>query len=140
MRTFNGWGKVSEAGWLEIDLVAHCGKRMEGRFLWTLVATDIATGWSDCLPLHSRDWNLGDGGAAAAGGAAAVPAARDRRGQRQCLYERPAGELVREVPAPDRSDLFTGLPEKRPGLVRAEDRDADPPGDRLPAAGRYGVC
>ena len=55
MRTFNGWGKVSEAGWLEIDLVAHCGKWMEGRFLWTLVATDIATGWSECLPLLSRD-------------------------------------------------------------------------------------
>lgn len=55
VRTFNGWGKVSEAGWLEIDLVAHCGKWMEGRFLWTLVATDIATGWSECLPLLSRD-------------------------------------------------------------------------------------
>ena len=51
----NGWGEVSEAGWLEIDLVAHCGKWMEGRFLWTLVATDIATGWSECLPLLSRD-------------------------------------------------------------------------------------
>jgi hypothetical protein len=55
VRTFNGWGEVYEAGWLEIDLVAHCGKWMEGRFLWTLVATDIATGWSECLPLLSRD-------------------------------------------------------------------------------------
>lgn len=55
VRTFNGWGDVSEAGWLEIDLVAHCGRWMEGRFLWTLVATDIATGWSECLPLLSRD-------------------------------------------------------------------------------------
>ncbi len=55
VRTFNGWGKVSEAGWLVIDLVAHCGKWMEGRFLWTPVATDIATGWSECLPLLSRD-------------------------------------------------------------------------------------
>ncbi|MFM7240243.1 MAG: transposase family protein [Cyanobium sp.] len=55
VRTFNGWGEVKEAGWLEIDLVAHCGKWMEGRFLWTLVATDMATGWSECLPLLSRD-------------------------------------------------------------------------------------
>jgi hypothetical protein len=55
VRTFNGWGEVKEAGWLEIDLVAHCGKWMEGRFLWTLVATDIATGWSECLPLLNRD-------------------------------------------------------------------------------------
>jgi hypothetical protein len=28
---------------------------MKGRFLWTLVATDIATAWSECLPLLSRD-------------------------------------------------------------------------------------
>jgi hypothetical protein len=28
---------------------------MEGRFLWTLVATDITTGWSECLPLLSRN-------------------------------------------------------------------------------------
>jgi hypothetical protein len=33
VRTFNGWGEVKEAGWLEIDLVAHCGKWMEARFL-----------------------------------------------------------------------------------------------------------
>jgi len=44
---YNGWGEVNEAGWLEIDLGAHCGKWMEGRFLWTLVATDMATGWSE---------------------------------------------------------------------------------------------
>ena len=55
VRTCNGWGEVKEAGWLEIDLVAHCGKWMEGRFLWTLVATDMATGWSECLPLLNRD-------------------------------------------------------------------------------------
>jgi hypothetical protein len=55
VRTFNGWGEVKEAGWLEIDLVAHCGKWMECRFLWTLVATDMATGWSECLPLLNRD-------------------------------------------------------------------------------------
>jgi hypothetical protein len=29
-------------------------KWMEGRFLWTLVATDMATGWSECLPLPNR--------------------------------------------------------------------------------------
>jgi hypothetical protein len=52
---FNGWGALQEAGWLEIDLVAHCGKWMEARFLWPLVATDIATGWSECLPLLNRD-------------------------------------------------------------------------------------
>ena len=55
VRTFKGWEDHSEPGWLEIDLVAHCGGRMEGRFLWTLVATDIATGWSESLPIVMRD-------------------------------------------------------------------------------------
>ena len=44
VRTFRGWEDHHEAGWLEIDLVSHCGGRMQGQFLWTLVATDIATG------------------------------------------------------------------------------------------------
>ncbi len=42
VRTFKGWDDHHEPGWLEIDLVAHCGGRMQGPFLWTLVATDIA--------------------------------------------------------------------------------------------------
>jgi hypothetical protein len=55
VRTFKGWDDHNDPGWLEIDLVAHCGGRMEGRFLWTLVATDIATGWSESLPIMMRD-------------------------------------------------------------------------------------
>lgn len=55
VRTFRGWDDHNDPGWLEIDLVAHCGGRMEGRFLWTLVATDIATGWSESLPILVRE-------------------------------------------------------------------------------------
>ena len=58
VRTFKGWDDHSDPGWLEIDLVAHCGGRMEGRFLWTLMATDIATGWSESLPILMRDGAL----------------------------------------------------------------------------------
>jgi len=54
VRTFKGWDDHNDPGWLEIDLVAHCGGRMEGRFLWTLMATDIATGWSESLPILMR--------------------------------------------------------------------------------------
>lgn len=54
VRTFNGWKGV-EPGWFEMDLVAHCSGRMEGPFLWTLVLTDVASGWSECVPLPSRD-------------------------------------------------------------------------------------
>ena len=38
-----------------MDLVAHCGGRMGGPFLWTLVLTDVASGWSECVPMPSRD-------------------------------------------------------------------------------------
>jgi hypothetical protein len=58
VRTFKGWDDHSDPGWLEIDLVAHCGGRMEGRFLWTLMATDIATGWSESLPIVMRDGSV----------------------------------------------------------------------------------
>jgi len=39
---------------LYADLVAHCGHRAEGAFLHTLVLTDVATGWTECLPLLFR--------------------------------------------------------------------------------------
>jgi hypothetical protein len=55
VRTFKGWDDHQEPGWLEIDLVAHCGGRMQGPFLWTLVATDIATGLSESVPILVRD-------------------------------------------------------------------------------------
>lgn len=40
VRTFKGWDDHKQPGWLEIDLVAHCSGRLEGRFIWSLVATD----------------------------------------------------------------------------------------------------
>lgn len=45
IRTFNSDIKIP--GYLEIDLVAHCGGSLEGDFLYTLTATDIHTGWTD---------------------------------------------------------------------------------------------
>jgi hypothetical protein len=55
VRTFKGWDDHHEPGWLEIDLVAQCGGRMQGPFLWTLMATDIATGWIESVPILVRD-------------------------------------------------------------------------------------
>lgn len=54
VHTFNSWLKLDEAWLLEIDLLAHCGKWMEARFPLTLVASDIATGWSEWSPLLYR--------------------------------------------------------------------------------------
>ncbi len=50
VRTFADWDDVIP-GFLEADLVAHCGGNTVGAFLNTLVLVDIATGWLECLPL-----------------------------------------------------------------------------------------
>jgi hypothetical protein len=42
---------------MEIDLVSHCGEAA-GSFGHTLTLTDIASGWTECLPLLFRDSNL----------------------------------------------------------------------------------
>lgn len=53
IRTFTDW-EDEEPGFFEADLVAHCGWSMEGEFLHTLVLTDIATGWVECMALPYR--------------------------------------------------------------------------------------
>ena len=50
VRTFADWDDVTP-GFLEADLVAHCGGNTNGAFLNTLVLVDICTGWLECLPL-----------------------------------------------------------------------------------------
>jgi hypothetical protein len=54
VRTFQDWNEV-KPGFMEADLVAHCGTSAEGSFLYTLTLTDIATGWTECLPLLNRN-------------------------------------------------------------------------------------
>jgi hypothetical protein len=53
IRTFRDWDEV-QPGFLEVDLVAHCGTHLEGNYLYTLTLTDVATGWTECLPLLHR--------------------------------------------------------------------------------------
>lgn len=53
IRTFAEWNEV-KPGFLEIDLVAHCGNLAEGSFLYTLTLTDVATGWTECQALVHR--------------------------------------------------------------------------------------
>ena len=50
IRTFADWSDVTP-GFVEADLVAHCGTRIDGAFLNTLTITDIATGWTEVIPL-----------------------------------------------------------------------------------------
>jgi Integrase core domain len=53
IRTFQEWNET-RPGFLEADLVAHCGEDREGGYLYTLTLTDVATGWTECLPLLHR--------------------------------------------------------------------------------------
>lgn len=53
VRTFSDWEETTP-GFFEVDLVAHCGWSTEGSFLYTIVLTDIAIGWVECLPLLHR--------------------------------------------------------------------------------------
>src|SRR5713226_3730873 len=53
IRTFAEWNET-RPGFLEADLVAHCGVDIEGGYLYTLTLTDVATGWTECLPLLYR--------------------------------------------------------------------------------------
>ena len=56
IRTFFDWDDL-RPGFIEADLVAHCGTTMAGSFVNTLVMTDVATGWTECgaLPYRSQD-------------------------------------------------------------------------------------
>ena len=57
IRTFNDWGDPPP-GFCEIDMVAHGGTSVAGSFIQTLTMTDVATGWTECLPLVARDGSL----------------------------------------------------------------------------------
>jgi hypothetical protein len=53
LRTFSDW-EDARVGFFEVDLVAHCGTTIAGTFLWSLVMTDIASGWTECFALLRR--------------------------------------------------------------------------------------
>lgn len=53
VRTFTEWDQ-ERPGFMEIDLVAHCGNTTEGQYLNTLTCTDISTGWTDVTALLHR--------------------------------------------------------------------------------------
>lgn len=57
IRTFNDWNDPPP-GFCEIDMVAHGGTSVAGSFIQTLTMTDIATGWTECLPLVAREGSL----------------------------------------------------------------------------------
>jgi hypothetical protein len=53
VRMFGDWTDPPP-GFVEVDFVAHAGTSAAGSFVQTMVLTDIATGWTECLPLVAR--------------------------------------------------------------------------------------
>jgi predicted RNA binding protein YcfA (HicA-like mRNA interferase family) len=57
VRTFADWEGVGP-GYMEMDMVVHCGARLVGSFVHSLVLTDVASGWTECLALPVREQGL----------------------------------------------------------------------------------
>lgn len=57
IRTFADWDDA-RPGFVEVDLVAHCGESVEGQFLNTLTTTDVSTGWTECVAVLHRSQHL----------------------------------------------------------------------------------
>jgi hypothetical protein len=53
VHTFTEWHQ-ERPGFMEIDLLAHCGNTTEGQYLNTLTCTDLATGWTDVTAIVHR--------------------------------------------------------------------------------------
>jgi hypothetical protein len=53
IRTFTDW-EENRPGFLEADLVAHCGDNVDGFYLNTLSTVDVATGWSEYVAVWGK--------------------------------------------------------------------------------------
>jgi hypothetical protein len=53
VRTFADW-EDARPGFLELDLLAHCGESTSGEFVHTLDTVDVASGWSECAAVPNR--------------------------------------------------------------------------------------
>lgn len=53
IQTYTPWDE-QRPGFVEIDLVAHCGTSTVGHYLTTLTVTDVATGWTECAGVWGK--------------------------------------------------------------------------------------
>lgn len=53
VHTYRPWDE-QQPGFVEIDLVAHCGTTTAGFYLTTLTLTDVATGWTECVGVWGK--------------------------------------------------------------------------------------
>lgn len=55
VRTFGEWRHV-RPGALQADRVVHCGERLHGFYLASLVAVDVATSWTECQAVWGQGY------------------------------------------------------------------------------------
>ena len=53
IRTFADWTE-DRPGFLEVELVSHCGESADGFYLTTLSTVDVASGWSECVGVWGK--------------------------------------------------------------------------------------
>lgn len=53
VRTWHEWDDATP-GFVEMDLVAHCGDNAMGQFIYTLTVVDVSTGWTECLAIPNK--------------------------------------------------------------------------------------
>jgi hypothetical protein len=53
VRTWAEWDDA-RPGFVEMDLVAHCGETVEGQYLNTLTVVDVSTGWTECMAIFQK--------------------------------------------------------------------------------------
>jgi len=53
IKTFSEWDNTVP-GYVEIDLVAHCGSNTSGEFTYTLDVTDVTTGWTETKAVKNK--------------------------------------------------------------------------------------
>jgi hypothetical protein len=54
IKTFSEW-EDTRPGFIQADLVAHCGESAQGFYLTTLSAVDVATGWYEPIAVMGKD-------------------------------------------------------------------------------------
>ncbi len=119
IRTFADWNEP-EPGFLEIDFVSHGGSSMRGVFLWSLVATDVCSGWVEMLPLVAREQSLVVEGLSVLRRQFPMPIRGIDSDNDSALHQRDTSRLLPGTE--DRIYPFASLPEERPSLDRAKER------------------
>ena len=123
VRTFADWNRPPP-GFLENDLVAHCGDSMWGSFIYSLVDTDVCTGWTEAVPLLAREQNLVVAALGSHRQTIALSRARHRLRQRQRVHQRHPHRVLRRPG--HRVHPFPSVPQERSSVGGAKERSGDP--------------